>query len=119
MRRESEIHFNTIIRSQMALNVRVTGCDLPRESAEDTEDFSKVTAQPRALRGAMSLRISIPLGRGTLKIKSYGMLRTDELERRVPVKRIGGTYLIWRSNRKTKKRRPQSPGGASTPLHPR
>jgi len=59
----------------------------------------------------MSLRISIPLGHGTLKIKSHDMLRSDERKRRVPVKRIGRTYLIWRSKSKPNDVGAHSAGG--------
>ncbi|WP_287233256.1 hypothetical protein [Mesorhizobium sp.] len=45
----------------------------------------------------MTLRIK--LLRGTLKVKIYRELRTRELERRVPVLKVGSIYLIWWSDK--------------------
>jgi hypothetical protein len=41
----------------------------------------------------MHCRIRLP--GGTLKIKTRPYLRTPEIERRVPVKRLGALYFIW------------------------
>ncbi len=41
------------------------------------------------------MRIRIPLGVGTLKIKDYRNLRHGERDGRVPVLRMGSIYFIW------------------------
>ena len=44
----------------------------------------------------MALRI--PLPGGTLKMKSRRELRSRELERRVPVLKVGSLYVTWLRN---------------------
>lgn len=44
------------------------------------------------------MRISIRLPGGTLKIKSYRMLRSAERDRRLPHITLGGVNFIWWSN---------------------
>ena len=44
------------------------------------------------------MRLSIRLPGGTLKLKSYRMLRGYERDGRVPMFSIGALHLIWWSN---------------------
>lgn len=46
----------------------------------------------------MALRIKLP--GGILKVKTYRELRTSERDRRVPVRKMGQLYLVWRSSRR-------------------
>lgn len=41
------------------------------------------------------MHYSVNLPRGTLKFKTRQYLRTAEIDRRVPVLRLGGLYIIW------------------------
>jgi len=45
----------------------------------------------------MALRIKLP--GGTLKVKTCRELRTSQRDRRVPVRKMGQLYLVWRSSR--------------------
>ncbi len=45
----------------------------------------------------MALRIRLP--GGTLKVKTYRELRDREPDRRVPVLKLGSTYIIWSSGK--------------------
>jgi hypothetical protein len=49
----------------------------------------------------MAIRIRLP--GGTLKMKTYRELRDRERDRRVPVIKIGAVYLIWSTNRQSRK----------------
>jgi hypothetical protein len=57
----------------------------------------------------MTIRIKLP--GGTLKVKTYRELRTQERDRHVPVMKMGSVYLIWWSNRR---RRSQPDVGSET-----
>jgi len=46
------------------------------------------------------LPLNIPLLAGTLKIKRYLQLRSDERKQLVPVFRFGHFYVVWRSSKK-------------------
>ena len=48
----------------------------------------------------MGYKIRIPLPGGVLKFKTIGRLRKDERGHRVPVKKVGDTYIVWRSHTK-------------------
>ena len=43
--------------------------------------------------------IRVPLGVGTLKVKPRRHLRRDELDRKVPVIKLGSAYIVWRRKR--------------------
>ncbi len=47
----------------------------------------------------MGLSLRIPLGRGTLKIKSKSRVRPDEIKRRLPTLNLLGLYIIWDNGR--------------------
>lgn len=44
------------------------------------------------------LPLRIRLFRGTLKLKLYRHLRSDERERKVPIFKIGKFYIVWRGD---------------------
>lgn len=52
-----------------------------------------------------SLRVRLPFG--TLKIKTYGTLRSVERDGVVPLLRIGRYYLLWWSRRMERKLQPR------------
>ena len=43
----------------------------------------------------MGLSLRIPLGRGTLKIKSKSRIRPDEIKRKLPTLNLLGLHFIW------------------------
>lgn len=47
----------------------------------------------------MGLSLRIPLGRGTLKIKSKSRVRPDEIKRKLPTLNLLGLYIIWDNGR--------------------
>ena len=47
----------------------------------------------------MGLSLRIPLGRGTLKIKSKSRIRPDEIKRRLPTFNLLGLHFIWDNGR--------------------
>ncbi|GHD07445.1 hypothetical protein GCM10016234_05860 [Tianweitania populi] len=48
----------------------------------------------------LPLRIWLP--GGTLKVKRYWHLRSDERARLVPVWKVGATYFVWRSRHESR-----------------
>jgi hypothetical protein len=46
------------------------------------------------------LPLRIPLLGGTLKIKRYWHLRSDERAHLVPVWKVGDAYLVWRARKR-------------------
>jgi len=47
----------------------------------------------------MGLSLRIPLGRGTLKIKSKSRIRPDEIKRKLPTLNLLGLHFIWDNGR--------------------
>jgi hypothetical protein len=46
------------------------------------------------------MTVRVRLIGGTLKLKSFRDLRSVERDRKVPVWRLGNTYIVWWSNRR-------------------
>ncbi|MFO1168015.1 MAG: hypothetical protein U1E19_07860 [Rhodoblastus sp.] len=57
----------------------------------------------------MGLSLRIPLGRGTLKIKSKSRVRPDEIKRKLPTLNLLGLYIIWDNGRSQNSNREAPP----------
>ena len=57
----------------------------------------------------MGLSLRIPLGRGTLKIKSKSRVRPDEIKRKLPALNLLGLYIIWDNGRSQNSNREAPP----------
>ncbi len=53
------------------------------------------------------LPLRIPLPRGTLKVKNFWHLRSEEREEKVPVLRVGRLYFVWRGKADTRRKPPR------------